>query len=190
MITSEQIKIIYPTAHHLDEYLPHLNEGMREFEINTANRVRAYLSQILHESQGFLYMKETSSGQEYEGRKDLGNTNTGDGVKYKGRGAIQITGRFNYRDCGLALGLDLISKPELLEKPEYAFKASAWWWKNRGLNQIADHAEDWTITIKNLKNPQGKTYSKIQWLTQRINGGQLGIDRRVELYILTMVAIK
>jgi putative chitinase len=184
MITAEQITSISPHVQKLDIYLDPLNEGMREFEINTANRVRAYIPQVLHESESFLYMKECATGQEYEGRKDLGNTQIGDGIKYKGRSPLQITGKENYRLCGLALGLDIVSKPELLEDPIYAFKASAWWWKNHGLNQIADRPESWTYQVKD------RIYTKVQYITKIINGGQNGILEREAFYNLALTVIK
>lgn len=190
MITAEQLKAISPNVHKLDIYLNPLNEAMREFEINTANRVRAFLSQILHESCSFLYMQEIADGKEYEGRKDLGNTQIGDGVKFKGRGALQVTGRDMYRLCGLALGLDLISKPELLELPENAFKASAWCWKHKGLNEVADHSEDWTITLKNKRFPKGHMFTKIEWISYKVNGGFNGMDQRKAFYNLALTAIK
>lgn len=190
MITAEQIKAISPYVHKLDIYLDPLNEAMREFEINTANRVRAFLSQILHESGSFLYMEEIADGSEYEGRKDLGNIVSGDGKRFKGRGPLQITGRTNYRLCGLALGLDLVSKPELLEDPRYAFKASAWWWKDKGLNGVADHSEDWTITIESKKYPAGKKYTKIQWITMKVNGGFNGLAERIDFYNKALIAIR
>jgi putative chitinase len=190
MITAEQITSISPHVHKLDIYLDPLNEGMREFEIDTANRIRPYLSNLFHESESFLFMKETASGEEYEGRKDLGNTQIGDGVKFKGRGPMQITGRDMYRLCGLALGLDLLSKPELLEDPKYAFMASAWFWKYKGLNGVADHSEDWTIFIKNRQYPNGKMFTKFEWICYKINGGFNGYPQRLEFYNKALAVIK
>lgn len=190
MITAEQIKLISPHVHKLDIYLDPLNEGMRAFEINTANRVRAYLSNLFHESESFLYMEEIATGQAYEGRKDLGNIYPGDGVKYKGRCPVQITGRDMYKLCGLALGLDLISKPELLEDPKYAFMASAWFWKYKGLNEIADHSEGWTILITNKRFPKGRLFTKFEWVCYKINGGFNGMDDRKAFYNLALIAIK
>jgi len=82
------------------------------------------------------YNKEIASGAAYEYRKDLGNIYPGDGVKFKGRGLIQITGRSNYTAAAKALGIDCINHPELLEQPEWAVKSACWWWENKGLNEI------------------------------------------------------
>lgn len=98
----------------------------------------------------------TAARRGYEGREDLGNTVPGDGRKYCGRGLIQITGRANYAKCGEALSLDLISNPELLELPQHAVMSAAWFWKQKGLNDLADRDEFNTIT-------------------RRINGGLNGL---------------
>jgi putative chitinase len=76
--------------------------------------MRMFLAQIGHESGYLQYVQELASGKAYEGRADLGNTSPGDGVRYKGRGLIQITGKRNYALAGLALDLPLLEKPELL----------------------------------------------------------------------------
>ena len=85
-----------------------------------------------------FYVKEIASGKAYEGRKDLGNTKVGDGVKFKGRGLIQITGRNNYRQCAIDLKLDLLAHPELLETPVNACLSAAWFWYVNHLNPLAD----------------------------------------------------
>ena len=97
----------------------------------------------------------------YAGR--MGNTAPGNGWKYCGRGLIQITGRANYAECGEALGLDLISRPELLEKPQHACMSAAWFWASRGLSTLADAG-------------------KFDTITQRINGGQNGAADRQALH--------
>lgn len=141
-------------------YAPLLAEAMAEFGIDTARRQAAFLAQVCHESGSLRYTKELADGAAYNGRADLGNTQPGDGPRYKGRGLIQITGRSNYRDCGAALGLDLVGHPEVLELPEPACRSAAWFWKSRGLNQFADS-------------------DAFGSLTRRINGGYNGIDDRI-----------
>ena len=68
----------------------------------------------------------------------LGNTMPGDGEKYKGRGYIQLTGKWNYEQAGKALGLDLVKNPQLVEKPEVAAKVAVWFWQNRVQPKVAD----------------------------------------------------
>lgn len=136
-----------------------LNIAMAKYDINTDFRIAHFIAQIGHESGRFIYVKEIASGIAYEGRKDLGNVNKGDGIKYKGRGLIQITGRTNYDLCGKALDLDLITTPYLLELPDNASLSAGWFWKGHGLNELAD------------KN-------NILAITKKINGGTNGLSDR------------
>jgi putative chitinase len=106
-------------------------------------------------------VKELASGTAYEGRKDLGNTSLGDGVRYKGRGLLQITGKHNYTLCGLALDLPLLEKPELLEQPENAALSAGWFWYNKNLNSFCDD------------------FRKV---TRKINGGLNGLADRLKLF--------
>lgn len=119
-----------------------LSDAMEAYDINTPNRISAFLAQIGHETGRLIYVKElwgpTPAQSRYEGRADLGNTQKGDGFRYRGRGLIQITGRSNYRRAGTALGVDFEASPELLEKPEFAALSAAWFWKVHGLNELAD----------------------------------------------------
>jgi putative chitinase len=127
----------------------------------------AFIAQIGHESGQLQYVREiwgpTPSQAKYEGRADLGNTVKGDGSKYRGRGLIQITGRANYAACGEALGLDLVNQPELLELPQHAAMSAAWFWKQKGLNELADKDQFNTIT-------------------RRINGGLNGLQDRLDIW--------
>jgi putative chitinase len=140
---------------------------MAEYEINTLVRTAAFIAQIGHESGGFLYTTElwgpTAAQQSYEPpsakSKALGNTETGDGRRFRGRGLIQITGRANYQECGTALKVDLISQPELLAGDGLAARSAAWWWMKHGCNALADGGD-------------------FKALTRRINGGLNGIDDR------------
>lgn len=134
---------------------------MREFDIDqNPARETHFLAQVAHESGAFHYTRELASGEAYEGRKDLGNTDIGDGVRYKGRGLIQITGRANYQACGDALGVDLISEPEQLEQPLLACRSAGWFWHSRNLNQLADRGD-------------------IKAITKKINGGFNGLPDRI-----------
>lgn len=148
-------------------YLPFIASAMTEFEINTTRRQAAFLAQIGHESGGLRYVTEiwgpTPAQSRYEGRQDLGNVEVGDGYRFRGRGLIQTTGRSNFKATGLALGVDLISQPDLLAAPELAARSAGWYWHSRGLNQLADDGDFRRITL-------------------RINGGTNGQAQRVALY--------
>lgn len=144
-------------------WAPHLNKAMTDWQICIAKRQAAFLAQIGHESGRLVYVRELASGAAYEGRADLGNTHPGDGVRFKGRGLIQITGRLNYAKCQVALDLNLIDHPELLERPEFAAASAGWFWFGHGLNDLAD--QDDFVSI-----------------TRRINGGTNGMDDRLALW--------
>ena len=151
-------------------YAPFLNAAMLEQGIVNKKRRCAFLAQLAHESEQLRYMEEIASGAAYEGRADLGNTHTGDGKRYKGRGPIQLTGRANYRVFGRELGLDLEGHPELAGKPENGFRVAALFWKRKGLNELADY-----LTMKGDKAERA-TFMEI---TRRINGGQNGLSDRL-----------
>jgi putative chitinase len=127
-------------------FIAPLNQYMPQFGISTPARQAAFMAQCLHECAEFHYLHELASGSAYEGRLDLGNTRPGDGVRYKGRGLIQITGRHNYAEAGVALGQDFITHPERLELPGQAVAASCWWWQQHGLNTLADSGDFLHIT--------------------------------------------
>jgi putative chitinase len=125
-----------------------LNQTFEKFQINTPLRQSHFLSQIIHESGSFKYNREIASGQNYENRADLGNIQKGDGVKYVGRGYIQITGRSNYEMITRLLGVDFINNPELLEKNPYAMLSAGIYWENHNLNHYADLDDILTISKK------------------------------------------
>lgn len=163
-ITREQLLKIMPNAKtKVDLYLPFLRIAMAEFNIDTKPRQAAFLAQLAHESGEFRYMEEIASGAAYEGRVDLGNTQPGDGKKYKGHGPIQITGRANHLACGLYFGQDFITYPEKLTQPEYGMRSAGWFWNTRQLNVPAD-AGDFKL------------------ITKRINGGYNGLEDRQKYY--------
>lgn len=149
------------------EWLPHIEAAMAEYEINTAARQSAFLAQIGHESGGLHWVSEiwgpTGQQTRYEHRADLGNNQPGDGYRFRGRGLLQTTGRANYETTGKALGVDLLSNPELLETPALAARSAAWYWHSRGLNKLADIGD-------------------FVCITHRINGGLTGYQERLALF--------
>jgi len=144
-------------------FLDPLNAAMAEFEINNRLRQAAFLAQVGHESGQLRYVKELASGEAYEGRIDLGNSEPGDGVRYKGRGLIQLTGKANYVALMMLLNIDCVAHPELLETPKNACRSAGWFWQRNGLNALADEGD----------------FLKI---TRRINGGTNGLADRQALY--------
>lgn len=143
----------------LEQIVDLINTHAKEFNINTPRRMAHFLAQIAHESAELRYTEEIASGKDYEGRKDLGNTQKGDGVRFKGRGAIQITGRANYTAYKAFCGFDVVSNPDLLARPKGAIRSAMWFWQLKGLNVQAD--QDALTTI-----------------TKRINGGMNGYASR------------
>jgi len=164
-LTSDKLLAIMPKTPKalLDKYCTELNNAMVLCEIDSPLRLCAFLAQLAHESYQFKYMEEVASGSAYEGRKDLGNTQKGDGKRFKGRGPIQVTGRGNYTTASKDLGVDLVNHPELAATPEYGFKIAAWFWKSRGLNALAD--------VQDFRK-----------ITKLINGGYNGWEDRVKYY--------
>lgn len=140
MITSKQLKEIMPRVptDKLDLYAKNLDLAMQEANINTVTRAAAFLGQLALESGELKYMEEIADGSAYEGRKDLGNTQPGDGKRYKGRGPIQLTGRSNYKAAGQFLGLDLEGSPERAKEADVAFRIAGWYWTSRKLNDKSE----------------------------------------------------
>ena len=163
--TTKNKKEIDLINNRVDLFFPFISKYMAMFDIIGILRESAFIAQILWESGKLRYTKEIASGNAYDTRTDLGNTPQvdGDGAKYKGRGLIQITGTSNYKAISLAFGEDFINHPELLEQPKNATKSACWWWKNHGLNELAD-------------------LGKILTITKRINGGITGLTGRTLLY--------
>ena len=171
-MTRDQLLVIMPDAgRRADVFLDPLNAAMDEFEINTPARQAAFVAQIAHESGQLQWVKElwgpTDEQRTYEPpgerARELGNTQPGDGFRYRGRGLIQITGRANYHACGRNLGVALEDEPELLAQPVLACRSAALFWKSHGLNELADSGDFMRITM-------------------RINGGLNGQASRVAFY--------
>src|SRR5260221_4057639 len=156
MITDDQLSQIMPKLPQANRqlYLPHLNTAMQARSIDTPLRIAAFVAQLAHESGEFRWMEEiwgpTPAQLRYEPPGDLatklGNTQAGDGKRFRGRGPIQITGHFNYAKFGGLLGLDLIANPALAATPEVAFATAGLFWQSNGLNELADARDFVTIT--------------------------------------------
>jgi putative chitinase len=172
VISSTQLAIALPhaTADRIELFVQPINDAFDHFSISTPMRQAIFLAQIAVESGSLHYVRELTDGSAYEGRADLGNTEPGDGPRFLGRGLGQITGRRNYTVCGIALGLDLLAQPELLEQPEYAAQSAGWYWSTHGLSAIAD-AHKFGTACK-------------VW-----NGGWNGIDDRIDHFIYARKAL-
>jgi len=166
LITKKQLSRIWDVSETTisDRIINDLNACLVRFQINTSVRICHFISQISHESGGGKWMKELASGDDYEGRKDLGNTQPGDGRKYKGAGFIQLTGRANYSDFS-----KYMNDPKVMDGVDYvalnypATSAGYWWYNNR-MNSLCD------------RNPL------IEEVTKRVNGGLRGIEDRKVYY--------
>lgn len=133
----------------ISRYFQPLCEGMDANGIDTPLRKAHFLAQLGHESCNLTYCEELADGRAYEGRTDLGNTYPGDGTKFKGRGLIQITGRFNYSAYGKHKNRDFVTPAnyELLAKdPSLAVDVSCWFWTRHGLNTLADRDDLRAVT--------------------------------------------
>lgn len=154
------------TRTQAERYFQPLVTLMVANQINTDRRVAHFLAQVGHESGDLRFSEEIATGDAYEGRVDLGNTQPGDGRRFKGRGLIQLTGRTNYTAFGTARQRDFVTGTNNLLLATDAFLAvdvSCWFWVTHGLNALAD-ADD------------------LNGITRRINGGLNGLaDRSAHL---------
>ena len=168
------------------KWLDPLNETFAKYDINTPKRQACFIGQCMHESGGFRLTTENLNysaaalmrtwpsrfpdmdtaekyehnptkiaGKVYIGR--MGNETEEDAQKYIGRGIFQLTGKENYANCGLGLGVDFLGNPDWLATPQYAALSAGWFWNKKGLNALVDD---------------------IETMTKRINGGLIGLDDR------------
>jgi len=167
IVSQKQLREMLPYALNakIDIYLDPLNNAMGEFEINTPLRIAAFIAQLAHESGSLRYSQEIATGAAYEGRKDLGNIQRGDGVRYKGRGLFQLTGRHNFTLYGRLLGLDLVTNPTYASEPNNSARIAGLYWSRNNLNHLADRGE-------------------FRQITKRINGGYNGEADRNKHYAL------
>lgn len=131
------------------------------------------MAQIAHESGGLKWFKELASGDDYEWREDLGNNQPGDGKRFKGAGAIQLTGRANYqafsnhiKDVRVMEGCNYVAVT-------YPFTSAGFWWHNNNMNALCDRDD---VTVEDV--------------TRRVNGGTNGLADRIQYYKKAYEVIK
>lgn len=162
------------------ELVDSMNEWFPQFGIDTAPELQHFIAQLAHESDSFNTLEEYASGKAYEGRHDLGNVVKGDGVRFKGRGPLQVTGRSNYERMGQRIGQPnlFVSSPELLATPKYGIWSACIFWEDRDLNTFANMPDASKIWVKKLN----RNMTPIDYITYRVNGGQNGILSRKQFY--------
>jgi putative chitinase len=175
-----------------EEWVEPLNKTFEKYDLNTPKRQASFIGQCMHESGGFKHLTENLNysakglmqtwpsrfpdmdtaekyernplkiaGKVYIGR--MGNATEEEAQKYIGRGLIQLTGKENYANCGLGLGVDLLGNPDWLATPKYAALSAGWYWNKRNINADADRMD-------------------IESMTKKINGGNIGIaDRKAKI---------
>ena len=176
MLTPDQLHAIMPrlAPDRGTAFFPFLTAAMSEFAIDQPARMAAFLAQLAHESGQLRFMEEIWGPTAAQGRYEpvstlatnLGNTQPGDGKRFKGRGPIQLTGRANYKRFGDLLGVDLVNTPERAANPDVAFRIAGLFWSKRGLNELADQT----------------TPEAFRQITRRINGGFNGLTDRQRFY--------
>lgn len=192
-LTLTQLSHIIPKNPYLDHWFDALSQALPDYEINTPQRIAAFLAQCAHESGGFTAIKENlnykadslcrvwpryfnagnaaqyAHNQEaianraYGGRMGNGDEASGDGWKFCGRGLIQLTGRSNYQAFADSLEISIDDASEYLKTFEGCVQSACWFWEANNLNQWADAGD-------------------ILTLTKRINGGTLGLEDRKKHY--------
>lgn len=170
LLTWRQAATIFP---RITEYqFTELNRCLEQFEINTIPRICHFLSQCGHESGGLRWVREIADGRAYEGRKDLGNIQPGDGPRFKGAGVIQLTGRANYqafanyiKDPKVMTGVDYVCRT-------YPFTSAGFFWERNKLNDLCD---------------RGAT---VEQITRRVNGGLNGLADRKQWYLRCEAVLK
>lgn len=166
-ISSYKLQAIYidAPADTVLRFYDALVAGMTAGAITSPLRQAHFLAQVGHESGELRYTQELADGTAYEGRKDLGNTQPGDGPRFKGRGLIQLTGRANYAAFGKSVGRDFMTDTTcrlLATDPALAVDVAVWFWTTRKLNTLADQDD-------------------LLAATKRINGGTNGLQDRARL---------
>lgn len=191
IITVEILKAIAPGSKKTNfKHLPGLtlwmNHWFPKFDIDTRGEICHILAQLAHESDSFNAMEEYASGKAYEGRKDLGNKVKGDGVKFKGHGPLQVTGRLNHSLMGVKAGapLKFINNPELLATYEWGVWSACVFWKDHGLLDVSNMSDGARIPLK-IKDEHGYSIVMLEpivYISRRVNGGVNGLSERIKFY--------
>lgn len=183
-----------------DKFIPFINKYSEQFGITTKLRMAHFLAQVCHESGEFRHTEENLNysaerllsvfpkyfnakraaqyahkpfaigSRIYANRMGNGDEVTQEGYKYRGRGLIQITGKNNYESYNKVCDYDVLFNPDILAQPEEAVRSAMWFWKSRGLNELADS-------------------DNLNAITKRINGGFNGLSQRKLYYLRIKVAL-
>lgn len=199
IITKSQLQRILPTNKEIDEWHQLINDLCPKYGINTPKRLAAFLSQCGHESADFRVLSENLNysaeslmkvfakyfrdvpassyhrkpekiaNRVYSNRMGNGSEQSGDGWRYRGRGAIQVTGKSNYKECSQYLFNDerLVDNPDYLTTKEGALLSALWYWNSRNLNREADAGD-------------------VSSATRKINGGFHGLEDRLRRYNMAL----
>lgn len=179
-LTVAQLQAIMPQAKLVNIWVDVLNPVLGEFDIDTKPRIAGFLSQVAHETGQLRWLREiwgpTAQQLKYDPpnalAKRLGNTQKGDGKRFRGGGLLQLTGRANYAACSAAIFGDdrLVRNPDIIEQRMTAARSAAWFWQKHGLNELAD---DHSVTR----------------LTKIINGGKTGLNERMAFHGRALLAL-
>jgi putative chitinase len=206
MITIEQLdKLVKNDKAVL--FTPLLNEFMPKYGIDTLPRIRHFLAQGLHESQllerleenlnysapqlvkvfpkyftpetalNYAFKPQAIANYVYANREGNGNQASGDGYKYRGRGMFQATLKNQYKALSLALNVDFVTNPHLLQEPRYAVQSACFFWFKNNLNRYADCLDGEKVNYRSFKG-----LSPIEAITRTVNGGLNGFEERKILY--------
>ena len=161
--TPQQIAMFLAQCAHESAYFTQVTENLN-YSADGLNKIfPKYFRNAGRDAQQFHRQPEKIANVVYANRMGNGDTASGDGWRYRGRGYIQLTGRNNYADCGEALEMDLVNNPDYLLTPEGAARSAAWFWWQNDLNDYADKGD-------------------IVGCSKRVNGGTIGLEDRKELY--------
>lgn len=193
MLTSNQFSQLFPNCKDPEGWVQAMNTVFPKYEIDSPNRIAAFLAQCGHESGGWRVFSENlnysakaldavfgkyfkRAGRDaneyarqpekianvvYANRMSNGDTESGDGWRYRGRGPIQLTGKANYEAFSREMSVDVVENPDLVsEDKEIALMSAIWFWNTNRLNRYADNGD-------------------IKTMTKRINGGFNGLEDRI-----------